>query len=63
MPNDLPPHSVERLNAMKGQNGAPAFFTSDLSVNEFLLVKESGFEPAGLVMGIPLPTEPAPPAP
>jgi uncharacterized protein YbjQ (UPF0145 family) len=27
------------------------FFTSDLSVNEFLLVKESGFEPLGLVLG------------
>src|SRR5215467_6498160 len=27
------------------------FFTSDLSVNEFLLVKESGFQPLGLVMG------------
>src|ERR1700735_2737001 len=27
------------------------FFTSDLSVNEFLLVKEAGFQPLGLVMG------------
>ena len=27
------------------------FFTSDLSVNEFLLVKQSGFEPLGLVLG------------
>ena len=27
------------------------FFTSDLSVNEFLLVKEVGFHPLGLVMG------------
>jgi uncharacterized protein YbjQ (UPF0145 family) len=26
-------------------------FTSDLSVNEFLLVKEAGFDPLGLVMG------------
>jgi uncharacterized protein YbjQ (UPF0145 family) len=26
-------------------------FTSDLSVNEFLLVKEAGFHPLGLVMG------------
>ncbi len=30
---------------------ARGFFTSDLSVNEFLLVKESGFEPVGLVLG------------
>ena len=27
------------------------FFTSDLSVNEFLLVKDAGFQPLGLVMG------------
>jgi uncharacterized protein YbjQ (UPF0145 family) len=27
------------------------FFTSDLSVNEFLLVKEAGFDPVGMVMG------------
>jgi uncharacterized protein YbjQ (UPF0145 family) len=27
------------------------FFTSDLSVNEFLLVKEVGFHPVGLVLG------------
>lgn len=27
------------------------FFTSDLSVSEFLLVKEVGFQPLGLVMG------------
>src|SRR5579884_4269889 len=26
-------------------------FTSDLSVNEFLLVKEAGFHPLGLVFG------------
>lgn len=26
-------------------------FTSDLSVNEFLLIKEAGFEPLGLVVG------------
>ncbi len=28
-----------------------AIFTSDLSVNEFLLVKEAGFHPVGLVLG------------
>jgi uncharacterized protein YbjQ (UPF0145 family) len=27
------------------------FFTSDLSVNEFLLVREAGFRPLGLVLG------------
>jgi uncharacterized protein YbjQ (UPF0145 family) len=45
--NDLPPHARERLAAMKQHR----FFTSDLSVNEFLLVKEAGFQPVGLVMG------------
>ena len=28
-----------------------AMFTSDLSVNEFLLVREAGFRPLGLVLG------------
>lgn len=44
---DLPVHARERLTEMRGKR----FFTSDLSVNEFLLVKECGFEPLGLVMG------------
>jgi uncharacterized protein YbjQ (UPF0145 family) len=44
---DLPVHARERLAQMKKTH----FFTSDLSVNEFLLVKEAGFEPLGLVMG------------
>jgi uncharacterized protein YbjQ (UPF0145 family) len=30
---------------------ARRLFTSDLSVNEFLLVREAGFDPVGLVMG------------
>ena len=44
---DLPPHARERLTSMREHH----FFTSDLSVNEFLLVKEVGFQPLGLVMG------------
>jgi len=44
---DLPVHARERLTEMRQKR----FFTSDLSVNEFLLVKEAGFEPLGLVMG------------
>ena len=44
---DLPQHARERLEGMKKTH----FFTSDLSVNEFLLVKQAGFEPLGLVMG------------
>jgi uncharacterized protein YbjQ (UPF0145 family) len=43
----LPQHARERLEGMRQHK----FFTSDLTVNEFLLVKESGFQPLGLVMG------------
>ena len=42
----VPEHGRERLAQMKG-----GFFTSDLSVNEFLLVKQAGFDPLGLVIG------------
>lgn len=45
---DLPSHAGERLREMRGPKG---LFTSDLTVNEFLLVKEAGFEPVGLVVG------------
>ena len=51
MASDLSPKALERLNAMKGEGGKSPFFTSDLSVNEFLLVKEAGFEPVGMVLG------------
>ncbi len=44
---DLPQHARERLAEMRQHQ----FFTSDLSVNEFLLVREAGFVPLGLVMG------------
>ncbi len=33
------------------QQNRAGLFTSDLSVNEFLLVKQAGFEPMGLVVG------------
>src|SRR5579871_3605690 len=45
---DLPEHAGERLREMRA--GKP-YFTSDLTVSEFLLVKEAGFEPLGLVIG------------
>ncbi len=45
--DDLPQHARERLASMRQKK----LFTSDLSVNEFLLVREAGFEPLGLVMG------------
>jgi uncharacterized protein YbjQ (UPF0145 family) len=44
---DLPQHARERLAEMR----ARSLFTSDLSVSEFVLVREAGFEPLGLVMG------------
>lgn len=44
---DLPQHARERLAEMREKK----LFTSDLSVSEFLLVKQAGFEPLGLVMG------------
>jgi uncharacterized protein YbjQ (UPF0145 family) len=46
----IPESGLERIERMK-KEVARGFFTSDLSVNEFLLVKESGFEPLGLVLG------------
>lgn len=49
MSNDalIPQHARERIAEMRSHR----LFTSDLSVNEFLLVKEAGFDPLGLVMG------------
>ena len=47
----LPEAAVRRLKEMRGEGSTPKLFTSDLSVNEFLLVQEAGFEPLGLVMG------------
>ena len=46
----IPQDAMRRLAEMRpGQPGA--LFTSDLSVNEFLLVREAGFRPLGLVLG------------
>jgi len=46
----IPASGRERIQRMK-REVERGFFTSDLSVNEFLLVKEAGFEPLGLVLG------------
>jgi uncharacterized protein YbjQ (UPF0145 family) len=46
----IPESGRERIARMK-QEVARGFFTSDLSVDEFLLVKQAGFEPIGLVLG------------
>ena len=46
----VPQDAMRRLAEL--QPGKPgAIFTSDLSVNEFLLVREAGFRPLGLVLG------------
>lgn len=49
--NDLPVHARERLTSMRGDATHRGLFTSDLSVNEFLLTREAGFDPVGLVVG------------
>ncbi|HLX57744.1 MAG TPA: heavy metal-binding domain-containing protein [Ktedonobacteraceae bacterium] len=48
---DLPQHARERLTIMRGDAAHRGLFTSDLSVNEFLLAREAGFDALGLVMG------------
>jgi uncharacterized protein YbjQ (UPF0145 family) len=46
----IPQDALRRLSEMRP--GQPTtLFTSDLSVNEFLLVREAGFRPLGLVLG------------
>ena len=50
-PTSLPPDAEKRLSELRDDAGGGGFFTSDLSVNEFLLVKEAGFHPRGLVFG------------
>ena len=47
---DVPEAGRARMERMKKAAQA-GFFTSDLSVNEFLLVSQAGFEPLGLVLG------------
>jgi uncharacterized protein YbjQ (UPF0145 family) len=46
LPADLPKDAGKRLAELEH-----GLFTSDLSVNEFLLIKEVGFHPVGFVMG------------
>ena len=48
---DLPQHARESLSQMRGDATHRGLFTSDLSVNEFLLAREAGFDALGLVMG------------
>src|SRR5215469_13840300 len=46
----VPQDAIKRLAELT-PGKAGAIFTSDLSVNEFLLVREVGFRPLGLVLG------------
>ncbi|MGH7609111.1 MAG: heavy metal-binding domain-containing protein [Candidatus Dormibacteria bacterium] len=48
---EIPEDAVRRLREMRGGDGRKGLFTSDLSISEFLLVKEAGFDPVGLVVG------------
>src|SRR5260370_28532194 len=48
----IPEQAQRRLEEMRGTaGGPPRLFTSDLSINEFLMVEDAGFEPLGFVMG------------
>src|SRR5215471_5604554 len=46
----IPQDAMKRLAELQ-PGKAGAIFTSDLTVNEFLLVREAGFRPLGLVLG------------
>ena len=55
----VPQDAIKRLSELQ-PGKAGSIFTSDLSVNEFLLVREAGFRPLGLVLGtVDLPRRPA----
>ena len=45
----VPEDAMKRLAQLRPGQGS--IFTSDLTVNEFLLVREAGFRPLGLVLG------------
>jgi uncharacterized protein YbjQ (UPF0145 family) len=46
-----PVHARERLKGLRSSAHSTGVFTSDFSVNEFLLVRKAGFEPIGLCVG------------
>src|SRR6201991_2426097 len=46
----VPDDALARLQELRPDREGH-IFTSDLSVNEFLLVKQAGFTPLGLVLG------------
>jgi uncharacterized protein YbjQ (UPF0145 family) len=50
-PIEVPKSALERLKGLRGEGHPGGIFTSDFSVNEFLLVRKAGFEPIGLCVG------------
>jgi len=50
-PRGIPDHALARLAGLRRQGHPDGVFTSDFSVNEFLLVRKAGFEPIGLCVG------------
>src|SRR5450432_2619728 len=51
MTTEMPAHAKERLKGLRTAAHSTGVFTSDFSVNEFLLVRKAGFEPIGLCVG------------
>src|SRR5271167_4361329 len=51
MPSAIPAHATERLQGLRTSLHSTGVFTSDFTVNEFLLVRKAGFEPIGLCVG------------
>jgi uncharacterized protein YbjQ (UPF0145 family) len=51
MADVIPAHAAQRLKGLRSATNSTGVFTSDFSVNEFLLVRKSGFEPIGLCLG------------
>ena len=45
MTMQIPAHAAERLKGLRSSMHSTGVFTSDFSVNEFLLVRKAGFEP------------------
>ena len=43
MTGQIPPHALERLKGLRTQGHPDGIFTSDFTVNEFLLVRKAGF--------------------
>ena len=49
-PPEIPGHGSDTRQPMHETGGR--VFTSDLSVNEYVLIRQAGFEPLGLVLGV-----------